>query len=527
MPIFFIIFLGLSFLFSGCPSEERKADLVFINGVEPESLDPAVATAQADGRLLSELFEGLLRFNAQGQLVPGVASSWSISPDGRTYTFYLRPQARWSDGKVVRATDFLQSWRRILLPTEAAPYVNQFFVIDGAEDFSLGKIDFSHVGIKAINDQTFEVTLRNPTPYFLYLCALWTFAPVRNDLIERYGDEWMEPKKIISNGPYQLESWKLNDKITLKKNPFYWNAAHVALEKIDALPISNPLVAYNFYAIGKADLILGRPAAFLLDALKKSSDFHAAPYLGVFFIRFNCSRAPFDNPHVRQAFSMVIDRHLLVNKVTRAGELPAENFIPPGILGYQSAQGLPYDPQRARALLAMAGYPDGKNFPLTNYLYSESAMNEEIALELQAMWRKELGVSILLERRDWKASLNLMNQLDYGMAISNWVGDYDDPNTFLELFVTGGGNNRTGWSSQAYDRDLREATLALRMPRRLALLHDAENLLVQKELPIAPLFFNVSIALYRSDELGGIEPNLLDRHPLSEIYRKKKRSAFP
>jgi oligopeptide transport system substrate-binding protein len=279
-------------------------------------------------------------------------------------------------------------------------------------------------------------------------------------------------------------------------------------------------VAYNFYAAGQADLIMNRPSPLLLDALKKEKDFHISPYLGVFFIRFNCSQVPFKDPRVRQAFALVIDRRRLTEKITRAGELPAESFVPPGILGYISSKGLGYDPERARTLLAEAGYPGGKNFPLTNYLYSEGESNEGIALELQSMWQHELGVSILLERREWKVYLSSMNRLDFGMAISNWIGDYADPNTFLDLFVTGGGNNRTGWSSQAYDHYLKEASAEINPQRRFATLHDAEDLLVREETPIVPLFFNLGIQLYRHDQLGGIEPNLLDKHPLSQIYRK-------
>ncbi|MFZ4116780.1 MAG: peptide ABC transporter substrate-binding protein [Chthoniobacterales bacterium] len=523
-PIRFLLlfFVGINFIFSGCWHQSPKADLVLINGVEPESLDPAVVTGQPDGRLVSELFEGLLRFNRQGQVVPGVASSWDISPDQCTYTFHLRPEACWSDGRKVTASDFVGSWRRILLPTTAAPYSDQLFVIRGAEDFGLGKIDFSQVGMKALDDQTLQVTLAHPTPYFLQLCALWAFFPVRSDLIERCGDHWMKPKNMISNGPYTLAEWKINDKIVLKKNPFYWDASHVALETIDVLPISRATVAYNFYAVGQADLMMGRPSSLLLDTLKKGTDFHESPYLGIFFIRFNCSRAPFNDPRIRKAFAMVIDRRRITEKITRAGELPAQSFIPPGIPGYVPSQGLGYDPERAKKLLAEAGYPGGKNFPLTNYLYNEGEINEGIALELQAMWQQELGVSILLERREWKVYLSSMNRLDFGMAISNWVGDYADPNTFLDLFVTGGGNNRTGWSSQAYDYYLKEASAEVNPKQRFALFHDAEDLLVCEETPIIPLFFNLGIQLYRPDQLGGIEPNLLDKHPLSQMYRKSK-----
>ncbi len=519
---FYLFFFGGTLVFEGCFHQAPKADLTFIKTAEPESLDPQLVTGQPEGRLISELFEGLLRFNRAGQEEPGVATTWELSPDQCTYTFHLRPEARWSDGKPVTAEDFVQSWQRMLLPTTAAPYSDQFFVIRGAEDFASAKIPFSRVGIKALNSETLQVTLQHPTPYFLQLCALWFFFPVRIDLINRCGDNWIKANNMICNGPYVLSEWRINDKITLKKNPFYWDASHVALKSIDILPISQATVAFNFYAAGQADLMMGRPSSSLIDALKKRKDFHVSPYLGITFLRLNCSRAPFQDPRVRQAFGLVINRRRLTEKITRAGEPLAESFVPPGIPGYESPEGLGYDPSLARALLAEAGYPGGKNFPLINYLYSEGEMNEGIAVELQSMWQKELGVSVLLERREWRTYLSSMNRLDYGMAISNWIGDYADPNSFLELFVTGGGNNRTGWSSSSYDHDLIEASLRTNPIQRFALLRAAEKILVQREVPVIPLFFNLGMQLYHPEELGGIEPNLFDKHPLSQMYRKSK-----
>ncbi len=523
LRFFFYLFLfGSALVFEGCFHQTSQADLIFINSAEPESLDPQLVTGQPEGRLVSELFEGLLRFNRSGQIEPGAATSWELSPDQCTYTFHLRPEARWSDGKPVTAGDFVQSWQRILLPATAAPYSDQFFVIRGAEDFASEKIPFSSVGIKALNKQTLQIILIHPTPYFLQLCALWSFFPVRSDLINRCGDNWIKANNMICNGPYVLSEWRINDKIVLKKNPFYWDRVHVALKSIEVLPISQATVAFNFYAAGQADLIMGRPTSSLIDALKKREDFHVSPYLGITFLRLNCSRAPFQDPRVRQAFALVIDRRRLTKKITRAGEPLAESFVPPGIPGYESPEGLGYDPIMARKLLAEAGYPGGKNFPLINYLYSEGDMNEGIAVELQSMWQKELGISVLLERREWRTYLSSMNRLDYGIAISNWIGDYADPNSFLELFVTGGGNNRTGWSSQSYDHDLQEASLEVSSQKRSTLLREAETILVQKEVPMIPLFFNLGMQLYHPDELGGIEPNLMDKHPLSMIYRKSK-----
>ena len=517
------ILLVLSTVLAGCYKQDKKADLVFINGTDPDTLDPVLVTGQADGRIVCELFEGLLRFNRAGVPEPGMAASWEISPDQCTYLFHLRPEARWSDGKPVTAGDFVASWRRTLLPATAAPYNYQLFLIRGAEDFSAGKeTDFSKVGVKALDDHTLQVKLTHPTPYFLQLCALWALFPVRVDLIDRVGDSWIKPEHIISNGPYTLAQWRLNDKIVLKKNPFYWDAVHVALKTVDALCINKANVAYNFYAAGQVDLILNKGLAppYLLDELKKRDDFHTAPFLGTYFIRFNCSKPPFQDPRVRQAFAMVIDRHRITEKIMRAGEECAESFVPPGIPGYQPPKGLGTDPEKARRLLAEAGYPGGKGFPLTNYLYSEGEISEGMAVELQAMWKKELGISILLARQEFKVYLASMNSLDFGMAISNWIGDYVDPNTFLEIFTSNGGNNRTGWTSLAYDHYLEQASAEIKPAKRFQLLHEAEKLLVETEAPIAPLFFALGIQLYDPKKLGGIEGNLLDKHPLWQMYKQ-------
>ncbi|OHE79084.1 MAG: hypothetical protein A3F67_01705 [Verrucomicrobia bacterium RIFCSPHIGHO2_12_FULL_41_10] len=507
----------------GCHGKNKKADLIFVNGVEPETLDPTLVIGQPDTRIVNELFEGLLRFNRAGVLEAGMASSWDVSPDKLTYIFHLRSEARWSDGRPITAQDFVASWKRSLLPATGSAYNYQLFIVRGAEDFSSGKEpDFSKVGIQALDDRTLKVVLQQPTAYFLQLCAFTSLYPVPVNLIDRVGDAWIKPEHIIGNGAYVLSQWRINDKIVLKKNPYYWDAAHVALETVEALPISKANVAYNFYAAGQADLLIDKELAppSLLEELKNKKDFHVSPYLGTYFFRFNCSKPPFKDPRVRKAFALVIDRKRITEKITRAGELCAESFVPPGIPGYQPPEGLGYHLEEARRLLAEAGYPGGRGFPLTTYLYNEGELNEGIAVELQAMWNKELGVSILLARQEWKAYLASLNSLDFGMVRSSWIGDYLDPNTFLDQFVTDGGNNRTGWSSKRYDQLIKEASLEIDPTKRFEILRDAEKLLVHDDAPIIPLYFYLGIQIYDPNRLGGIEGNLLDKHPISQIYKR-------
>lgn len=508
---------------TGCSGGRERADLVFINGAEPETLDPALITGQPEGRIVNALFEGLLRFDSHGKNTPGVAVSWEISPDRRTYTFHLRPDAHWSDGKPVTAGDFVSSWRRTLDPATASAYSYQLFAVEGAEDFASGRVgDFGKVGVKAPNQETLVVTLRQPTPYFLDLCAFPTLYPVRTDLIAKYGDDWVKPGNLVGNGAFLLRSWRINDKVTLQRNPHYWDVSNVALRSVEVLPISKANVAYNFYAAGQADLIMDKGLAppSLLDALKARPDFHAAPFLGSFFLRFNCAKGPFTDSRVRKAFTMSIERKRITTKITRAGESTALSFVPPGIPGYRPPEGLPEDPVAARRLLEEAGYPGGKGFPLTTYLYSEGELNEGVAIELQSMWKEVLGVTVQLARQEWKVYLNSLGSLDFGIARSSWVGDYPDPNTFLDLFVTGSGNNRTGWSDRRYDALLSAAGAEGDPVRRFSILHDAERLLVREGVPISPLFFYVGIQLYDGRKFGGIEANVLDEHPIREIFRK-------
>jgi oligopeptide transport system substrate-binding protein len=281
-------------------------------------------------------------------------------------------------------------------------------------------------------------------------------------------------------------------------------------------------VAFNFYASGLADLLMDKGLAppALLEDLKKREDFHAAPFLGIYFLRYNGAKGPFTDERVRRAFSLAVDKTRIVEKITRAGELAAPGFVPPGIPGYEGTGGLGFDPAEAKRLLAEAGYPDGKGFPNASYLYSKSELNEAIAVELQSMWRETLGVNVNLARQEWKVYLNSLSLLDYDIARSSWVGDYPDPNTFLDMFLTGGGNNRTGWSSAEYDRLIAEAARELDPAKRFAILRQAEDLLVQKAVPVCPIYYYVGIQLYDPAKLGGIKANVLDEHPLRRIYRK-------
>jgi oligopeptide transport system substrate-binding protein len=454
-------------------------------------------------------------------LIPGVAEKWDISPDGRTYTFHLRHDARWSNGEPVTARDFRDTWQRTLAPDTAAKYAYQLYYLRNGEAYNGGKItDFSQVGVKAPDDWTLVATLNNPTSFFLGLCATTPLYPEPLAVVRQWGDNWIKPGHMVSNGAYELAEWRINDRVRMVKNPYYWDAAHVGMNSIDALPIDRSNTGFNFYCAGQADLIMdkGLVPVELLSDLKTRPDFHAAPFLGTYFLRFNVTRPAFKDARVRRAFALAIDKKLIVEKITRAGELPASSLVPRGAAGYEPPPGLERNTDEARRLMAEAGYPGGKGFPLITYLYSSGEGNEAIAVELQSMFQKELGVQISLQRQEWKVYLNSMNSLDFDICRSAWVGDYADPKTFLDMFVTGGGNNDTGFADAAYDKLIADSEVEVDQQKRFAILRQAEHILISEEAPICPLYFYVGIQFYDGSRLGGISANLLDEHPLQWLY---------
>ena len=508
---------------------EPQADLVIINGAEPESLDPALLTGQADGRVALSLFEGLTRYDPTNAApTPGLAGHWEISRDGKVYTFYLRTNALWSTGEPITAHDFVYSWLRALDPATASEYAGVLFYVKNGEAYNTGRIkDPSQVGVAAINDHLLRVELVDPTPFFLDLCAYPTLAVVPRQAIDRHGDRWLMAHPVPTSGAYQLVAWRVNDKIRLRKNLFYWDAANTQTEMVDLLPCINANTALNLYETGAADIVWDKNLVpvEMLDLLLKRPDFHSYDFLGTYFYRYNVTKKPFDDPRVRKAFALVIDRKRIVGKITKGGERIASGYTPPGVGGYKPPEGLGYDPELARKLLAEAGFPGGKGFPAFHFLFDTSSrVHEQIAIELQEMWRRELGIKAELRKLEWKTYLRAQAELDFDLCRSSWIGDYNDPNTFLDMFMSNNGNNRTGWKSGQYDRLLREANSQADPAKRFRTLQQAETLLVREDAPIVPLYIYTGIEYYDSNRITGIFPNLRAEHPIRAI-RKLKPAA--
>ncbi|HZL13313.1 MAG TPA: peptide ABC transporter substrate-binding protein [Verrucomicrobiae bacterium] len=526
--IFFIF--SAAILFCGCARRETPADLTIINGAEPETLDPALLTGQPEMRIAIGMFEGLARLDPKtARPIPGLAERWEISPDGKIYTFHLRTNLVWSTGEPIRADDVVYSWIRTLNPLTASEYAGQLYYVKNAEAFNTGKIkDASLVGIRALDPFTVRVELNHPIPFFLDLCAMPLTYVVPRQTIEKYGDRWLMARPLPGSGPYELVYWKLNDKVRLKKNPRYWDAANTRSDIIDILPIGSPSTAFDLYEQGAVDIIWDKEVvpAELLDVLRKRPDAHPFNYLATYWVNINVTRKPFDDPRVRQALALAVDRDRIVKKITRGGERPISHLIPDGTANYTSPPGLDYNPALAKKLLAEAGYPGGKGFPRFEYIFNAPAgggdkVHEDIAVELQQMWRDTLGINMDLRQVEWKVWLSSTAHLDYDVGRGDWIGDYDDANTFLALFQSNSGNNRTGWKNARYDALVKAANEQTDVKKREKLFQEAETILIRDELPVIPLYIYAGINFYHPD-ISGIYQNILDDHPLNYIRRKTK-----
>lgn len=503
--------------FSACTPDRPRADLIFLQSAEPETIDPAVASDQVSIRISTALFEGLCRGTAAGTPEPGMAERWDVSDDKKTYTFHLRAGVAWTDGRPVVAEDFVQSWRRALLPETGSDYSNLMYVIRGARAFAEETDkDFSHVGVKALDDRTLRVELENPTPYFIDLCAFVTLTPVPLETIRRHDTAWTKPNNIVSNGAYILEDWRLDDYIRLKKNPNYWDAANVKMATVEVRPAQEANTALNYFYTGQCDLLMdkGMVPPSLTQRLKTQPWFHTGPFLGSWFIRINNTKPPFNDARVRQAFALAVDKKRIVEKITQLGEPVANGIVPPGTgQNYQPPPGLDLNVQRARELLAQAGFPGGKGFPRVEYLYMPLPIERSIAIELQSMWQQSLGVTVNLTKQEQKVWLKSMRELDYDLCRSSWVGDYNDPSTFMDLFTSTNGQNRTGFKSAAYDTHIAAAAAEADPVKRNAILQQAETLLVSTEAAVIPVYHYVGVQFYHAEKLAGAQANLIDDHP--------------
>ena len=494
------------------------------NGQEVQDLDPHLVNSVSSLNIISALLEGLVSEDPHDlHPVPGVAEHWEFSPDAKTYMFHLRPNAKWSNGDAVTARDFVESYHRILSPALASPVAYMLYPVANAEAFNKGKIDdFTQVGFRALDDLTLEIRLTNPTPYFLSLLNHYSWFPVHTATIAKYGpllergSRWTKPGRFVGNGPFTLEEWRLNSRVRVKKSPTYWDAPKVALNEIVFHTIDSNDVEEHAFRSGQLHVTDSLPINRVDRYRREHPDLlRIDPYLGTYFFRINVTRPVLNNRLVRRALAMSVDRQAIVENVWRSGQKPAACFTPPDTAGYTCTSSIPYDVEAARRSLAEAGYPDGRGLPPIELLFNSSENHKRTAEAIQQMWRKNLNVNATLLNQEEKVYFDSRRQMNYQIYRSTWIGDYVDPNSFLDLWITGGANNQTGWSNPEYDRLIAEASRTGDQAARHAAFQKAESILLD-DAPIIPIYFYTHTFLIQPS-VKGWYPTILDHHPYKYV----------
>lgn len=537
---------------------EPRADFV-IAAEEPRTIDPHRVSWLNELQIADALFEGLTRLNPQSlQPEPAGAESWTVSDDRLTYTFDLREDARWSNGDSLLAGHFRFAWLRALDPRVECQYSSMLFVIDGAAAYYASRanndpaddLPAASVAIDIANDRKLRVSLAHPTPYFLDLLAFPAFFPVHPPTIERFAYRdgavlrqtrhlWTRPNNIVCNGPFVLADWQFKSRLLLRRNEQYYGRDHVAPGSVEIYITADPNIALRAYESGRLDFVRDVPANIAL-ALEdqaraaRRSDFHVGDRFATYFYRVNCRRAPLDNPAFRRALSLAIDRDALCTEVTKMGETPALTYVPRGGLSLMmrrdnNGREIAYQPpaglgaglsasqrvEQARALLASSGFdPQSRTLEL---MFAPNPSYQKVAEAMSAMWEANLGLHITLRTIEGKVLSERVRALDYDLVRSDWSGDFLDPLTFLEMFTSDSGQNRTGWSNADYDTAIAAAVAERDDARRYALLSEAERILCEDQLPILPLYFRRGNFLL-SPRWTGFTDNVREYFPLTSLH---------
>ncbi len=532
LGLLWLLAAGFWLLAPGCARRETNVqrgdrEQVLYRGIgsEVSDLDPQLATGLAEQCVDSALLEGLVTEDPVDlHPVPGVAESWDISPDGLIYTFHLRADARWSNGDPVTAGDFVASYRRMLTPSLGAENAVLFSAVRGAEAFHQGRLtDFGRVGFAAPDARTVQITLAHPAPYFLDLLTQMPWLPVHLPTIAQYGapdqrgNPWTRPGRFVGNGPFVLKAWRPHQEIVVEKSSTYWDAARVRLQAIHFLPIDSQDAEERAFRAGQLHITYTLPVG-KVDAYRRDAPqfLRADPYFNTYFLRLNVRRPPLDDERVRRALGLAIDRQAIAEHILRGGQRPATSLTPPVLAGYTPPTVVTTDPEAARKLLAEAGHAGGRGLPPLELLYNTSENHRLVAEALQEMWRRELGVDVQLVNQELKVVLAERRAGQYTILLFDWVGDYLDPGTFLDVWRGDSGNNHTGWSSREYDSLLADAARTADPSARAVKLQQSESLLLAAA-PIIPLYFNTHVFLIQPS-VHGWPPTLLDHHPYKAVW---------
>jgi len=507
-------------------TKTNKDVIIFNNATEPQTIDPALLVDLTGMRIISNCFEGLVRIDAENKIHSGVAKSWEISDDKKIYTFHLR-DAKWSDGSPIKANDFIYAWKRALSPETASEYAYQLYYIKNGEEYNRGKItDFELVGIKALDDNTIRVELIAPTPYFLGLTAFSTYMPLKEDTVSTNPDWALSPKNYIGNGPFKLVEWEHNNKMRFVKNENYWDSNRVQLKELVFTMIEDESSELTAFELGEIDITLNVPLPDV-ERLKAEGKLKVYPHIRTYYVCFNTQKPPFNDKNVRKAFTYAIDRKKIVDKVMKRGEKVALAWVPYGI---KDADGIlefrefgedlfpDNNVVEAQKCLSDAGYGVGLTFPEITYIYNTNEAHKVLAETFQEMWRKNLGVQVNLMNQEWKVFIKTRQEGDFQICRDGWTGDYLDPMTFMDVFVTHSGNNDAHWSNKEYDDLIRKAKMSSDQNKRMELMHKAEKILME-EMPICPIYFYVN-SFCMKDNIKKLGVSPLDLVDFSEAYKE-------
>jgi oligopeptide transport system substrate-binding protein len=486
--------------------------LVFALQNEPDGYDPGITNNSFAAPFMNQLFEGLVTYNAKGEIVPGNAEAWKISTDGKVYTFTLRKGLKWSNGASLTAKDYLYSMMRVLDPKTGSKYADQLTTyIVGADEYYNGKGAKEAVGVKALNDATLQIQLKQPAPYYLGILAMWVYAPVNQAAVEASPQRWtMDPATFVSNGPFKVASIKLGQGLVLQKNGNYWDAANVKLSEINFRFILEPATALSAFEKGEIDGFREVPASDIPRLRMSGDSLHILPAFGTTFYDVNTTRKPFNDPKVRRALALALDRDELIDNVLQAPGTPTFALVSPGYIlggvdfadahkkyGFSSKA----KPAEAQKLLAEAGYPDGKGFPAVELSYYTNATVKKMVEAMQQMWQKNLNIKVNISVQDWAIYYARIQKLDYDVGAMGWGGDYLHPMTFLQIFTSSDTNNNVGYKNPEYDALIAKAIVATDPKKAADLMHQAEDVLV-RDMPIISLYsrsLTIMVAPYVKD----------------------------
>jgi len=548
--------MSLGMLLSGCggtsaqspspspsasaPAESTPAegfDMAVCIASEPQTIDPALNSA-VDGAIMTQhMFEGLMKWSDSGNpvnekgnmnyaaLAAGQAESYEKTDNGDgtvTYTFKIRSDAKWSDGQPVTANDFVYSWQRLANPLTAADYCYMIDMVQGYAAVNAGEADPTTLGVSAPDESTFVVNLTYDCPYFLEICAFPAAFPVRQDIIEAYGDTWTtddNSSHYISNGPWKLAEWVHDSYIKMVPNEYHYDAANLGPNSLTFQLMEDQNSMLAAYRSGDLQFIEDMPVDEIAGLLA-SGELNIVDYIGTYYVCYQTQAAPFDNALVRQAFTLAIDSKYIVEQVTQTGQVPATGFVPAGIYDadpngddFRTVGGDYWDApvddatyqancEKARQLLAEAGYPNGEGFPTVTYLYNTSDAHKAVGEALQQMWQEELGVTVQLQNQEWNAFLETRKKGEYQIARNGWIADYNDPCSFLDMWYTGGGNNDAQYSNPEYDAMIDAAKATSDPAERMSYFHKAEDIIIGQDWALGPIYFYTQKYMMADDISG-------------------------